>query len=126
MTIQSTVRAALQTSLAAVAANVYDHVPEALIPPAIVIVPDNPYLEPTSLGGATKRIQCNFLVTLCVAYNSNPGSLDNLEQLAISTMNALPSGYTYGIGNLSKPRVETINTTTMLVADIQVFAIYQP
>ena len=39
--ISSDVRGAIKTALASVTANVYDHVPESPIVPAVVIVPDS-------------------------------------------------------------------------------------
>jgi hypothetical protein len=41
----ATTRAALKTALQNVTANVYDHVPETVIPPACVVVPNSPYIE---------------------------------------------------------------------------------
>jgi hypothetical protein len=38
-------RTALKNALASVTASVYDHVPESVIPPAVVVVPDSPYAE---------------------------------------------------------------------------------
>ena len=45
-TILSSVRQPLATALAGVAGNVYAYVPESVIPPAVVVVPDTPFLEP--------------------------------------------------------------------------------
>ena len=44
-TILSAVRQPLATALSTVAGNVYSYVPESVIPPAVVCVPDSPYLE---------------------------------------------------------------------------------
>ncbi len=44
-TILSAVRQPLATALSTVAGNVYSFVPETVIPPAVVVVPDSPYLE---------------------------------------------------------------------------------
>jgi hypothetical protein len=49
-TIAADVRGALKTALAACTANIYDSVPEAPIVPAIVIVPDSPYMELELIG----------------------------------------------------------------------------
>ena len=43
--ISADVRGTLATALASVAGNVYSYVPEAIIPPAVVIVPSSPYME---------------------------------------------------------------------------------
>ena len=44
-TILSAVRTPLATALGSVAGNVYSFAPESVIPPAVVVVPDSPYLE---------------------------------------------------------------------------------
>ena len=60
------VRNELATALASVGASVYGSVPEAVIPPACVIVPDAPYLESRLIGGATVNVKINFI---CIDYN---------------------------------------------------------
>ena len=80
-TISGDIRGGIKTALAGITANVYDHVPEAPIVPAVVIVPDSPYMEIELIGKSTTRVKLNYTVTACVAYLSNPASLDNLEKL---------------------------------------------
>ena len=70
--IQDDVRGAIKTALAGVAANVYDIVPEAPIVPAVVIVPDSPYMELETVGRSAVRVKLNYTVTACVAYSSTP------------------------------------------------------
>ena len=45
MTIEADVRTPLQTTLTAIAANVYNGIPEAMTSPSIILVPGSPYLE---------------------------------------------------------------------------------
>ncbi len=52
-TIATDVRGAIKTALAGCTANIYDSVPEAPIVPAIVVVPDAPYMELEVLGKST-------------------------------------------------------------------------
>ena len=44
-TIATDVRGAIKTALAGVTANIYDAVPEAPIVPAVICIPDSPYME---------------------------------------------------------------------------------
>lgn len=122
MTIQSSVRGALATALSSVAATTYDHVPEAVIPPAVVIIPDSPYLVPNLINKATTKVEVNLVISAVVAYNSNPGALDNIEQLIISILTALPAGYE--VGNIERPTVTQIGASTVLVSDIRVTTYY--
>ena len=45
MSILSSIRQPLATALAGVSANVFTHVPENVPVPAVILVPDSPYLE---------------------------------------------------------------------------------
>lgn len=121
-TIQSSVRGALATALSSVAATCYDHVPEAIIPPAVVIIPDSPYLVPNLINKSTTKVEVNLIISAAVAYNSNPGALDNIEQLIISILAALPAGYEVGV--IERPTVTQIGASTVLTSDIRVTTYY--
>lgn len=121
MPVAST-RAALKAALATVTANVYDHVPESVIPPACVVVPDSPYIEVNTIGKNTLNAQINFAITICVAYHSNAAALDNLERLYFQILAALPANYVVGV--LEKPSVTQVGASEMLVADFNVSTRY--
>lgn len=122
--IQDDVRGAIKTALAGVSANVYDIVPEAPIVPAVVIVPDSPYMELETIGRANVRVKLNYTVTACVAYFSNAASLDNLEKLTISILSAL-SASKYELSTVERPSVTQIGTTNLLVSDIRLSVRYE-
>jgi hypothetical protein len=118
----ATTRAALKTALAGVTANVYDHVPETVIPPAAVVVPNSPYIEINTIGKAATNAQLNFTVTLAVAYHSNAAALDNLERLYFQVLEALPANYVVGV--LEKPAVTQVGASELLVADFNLSTRY--
>ncbi len=120
--IQTTVRDALQTALAGVAANVYDSVPEAVIPPFCALVPNDPYLSPNLIGSSSIRVQINLRITAAVAYMSNSASLDNLEKLIISILAVIPSGYT--VGDITVPSIVSVGSSNLLSADIPISTYY--
>ena len=121
-TIATNVRGTLATALAGVVASVYSSPPEAVIPPACVIVPDSPYLETTTIGASTVRVKINFVVTAAVAYNNTAGALDNLEQLIISIIQAMPTGYV--VGDVQRPTIQSVGASNLLVADLAVSTYY--
>jgi len=123
-TISGDVRGAIKTALAGVTANVYDTVPEAPIVPAVVIVPDSPYMELETIGRANVRVNLNYTITACVAYFSNAASLDNLEKLVISILSAL-SASKYELSTVERPSVTQVGTTTLLVSDIRLSVRYE-
>ena len=116
------VRGDLATALNTIGATVYSFVPEAIIPPACVIVPDSPYLESTLISKSSVSVRINFTITAAVAYNSNPGSLDNLEKLVIEIIGIMPDGYV--VGDVQRPTITNIGTSSLLIADLAVSTYY--
>ena len=122
--ISSDVRGALKTALAGVTANIYDTVPEAPIVPAVMVIPDSPYMELETIGRANVRVKLNYTITAAVAYLSNPASLDNLEKLTISILSAL-SASKYELSTVERPSVVQVGTTNLLVSDIRLSVRYE-
>ena len=120
--IKVNVRDVLASALSGVAASVYSSVPETVIPPAVIIIPAAPYLESTLINGSVTKVKINFTVTAAVAYYSNAASLDNLEQLIISILGAMPSGYV--VGDVDRPAVTQVGASPLLVADLAVSTYY--
>lgn len=123
-TISGDVRGAIKTALASVSANVYDHVPEAPIVPAVVIVPDSPMAEIESIGRTNVRVKLNYVITCCVAYLSNPASLDNLEKLVMATLGAL-SASKYELSTVERPTITQVGNGNLLVSDIRLSVRYE-
>ena len=122
--IATDVRAAIKTVLANVSANVYDSVPEAPIVPAVMVVPDSPYMELELVGKAKTRVKLNYTISAAVAYLSNPASLDNLEKLVMSILGAL-SASKYELSTVERPSVVQVGTTNLLVSDIRLSVRYE-
>ena len=118
----SDTRTTLAAAFNSLAATSYAYVPESPIPPAIVIVPSSPYLEQQLLSKSTIKVKANFTITAIVQYNSNPASLDNLEQLIMGILAAIPAGYV--VGNVERPTPLEVGASTMLTADINVSTTY--
>ncbi len=121
-TILEQVRTPLATALSSVAGNVYSFVPETVIPPAVVVVPDSPYLEFETISKSNIRAKVNMTITVAVAYNSNPASLDNIEQLVISVLAVIPAGYI--VSSVERPTVTQVGASTLLIADVRVSTYY--
>ena len=123
-TISSDVRGAIKTALAGVTANVYDTVPESPIVPAVMVVPDSPYMEMESIGRSSVRVKLNYTVTAAVAYLSNAASLDNLEKLIISILGAL-SASKYELSTVDRPSITQVGNGNLLVSDIRLSVRYE-
>jgi hypothetical protein len=122
--IATDVRGAIKTALAGVTANVYDTVPEAPIVPAVMVIPDSPYMEIETIGKSPVRVNLNYTITAAVAYFSNPASLDNLEKLIISILGALNASK-YELSTVERPSVTQVGTTNLLVSDIRLSVRYE-
>jgi hypothetical protein len=122
MSIESAIRTPLQTSLSTIAANVYNGIPETMTSPSIVMVPGSPYLESTLINGATTKVKINFQVTGVVGYANNAAALTNLEDLMISIISTMPSGYT--VGDVTSPTPLEVGAGKFLTADLQVSTYY--
>jgi hypothetical protein len=120
--IDSSIRTPLATAFAGVAANVYSYVPEAPQVPAVILVPDSPYLELNTINDSTLHAKINLVITCGVAYLSNPASLDNLEKLIMSVLAVIPDGYIVGL--VERPTVTQVGTVNLLTADIRVSTYY--
>ena len=121
-TILSQIRTPLATALSGVAGNIYSFVPETVIPPAVVVVPDSPYLELETINKSTIHAKINFTISVAVAYNSNPASLDNIEQLIMSVLAVIPVGYV--VSSVERPTVTQVGASTLLIADVRVSTYY--
>ena len=120
--ISADVRGTLATALATPLASVYTSVPESVIPPAVVIVPDSPYLESTTIGRNVTRVKINMTVSAAVAYNSNAGALDQLEVLIITLIGLMPVGYE--VGDVPRHTIISVGACNLLSADLSVSTYY--
>jgi len=120
--ILTSVRDPLKTAIAGVSANVYDSVPEAPIVPFAAIVPNTPYLQPNLLSKSNVKLKVNLIITVGVAIYDNQSALDNIEQLAISILAALPTGYE--VGDVTNPINVTVGASEILALEIPVATYY--
>lgn len=115
-TIKSAVRDPLVATLnaAGIPASCYSFVPESPIVPFVAIVPSIPYLEPNLIGNDTVRMKINFAITIGVEPFDNDASLDNIEQIMVKILAALPSGYE--VGEISNPVPFNLNGGAYCIA----------
>lgn len=123
-TILSSIRQPLAAALnsAGIVANVFDHVPEFPPNPFVAIVPADPYMEIELIGKASVKTKLNYTLTMGVQNADNAAALDNLEQLIISILAAIPSGFE--IGTVATPRLLSVGNGESLAADISISARY--
>jgi hypothetical protein len=110
------VRQDLADLLANLSANVYFFPPEVVMAPAVVIVPDSPYVQPVAISRSKYRAR--FRLTFAVAMTNNQAALNTLEELIFATYNALPVGYT--VFDTTDVRPTNLGQSDLLTAEMVV------
>jgi hypothetical protein len=81
-------------------------------------------MELETIGRSNVRVNLNYVISVGVAYMSNPASLDNLEKLVISILGAL-SASKYELSTVERPSVVQIGVQNVLVSDIRLSVRYE-
>jgi hypothetical protein len=114
-----TLRNSLASSLSAAGRVVYAFPREQITPPALVLVPASPYLSPVSIGGLSNRINVRFELTAVVGAADNQAALANIESLALSVFDLLPTG-TAVINGWTQPQIVEISGQQMLTSSLNI------
>lgn len=112
-------RAELTLAFAGSGVGVFSYPPSTVTPPAIVLVPDEPYVEPIGLGPGT-NLRVRYRVTVAVAAIDNPASLDKLETLVTAIYTLAPKGVVVGL--TSRPALTQVGPTELLTCEIDLEA----
>lgn len=113
-----TLRADLATALAGAGRVVLSYPKENITPPALVLVPSSPYIQPASIGGLNNRIHVRFDLTAIVGAADNQAALANLETLMLAVFDVLPAGVS--VDQWTQPNVVTIGSNEMLTSQISI------
>lgn len=112
----SAVRDALTDAFASIGAVVYDYTPPTVSVPCVFCFAADPYLVVETIG--TGRITLRLRLTAAVAMNDNQASLNNIEDLMIDIINAMPSGVRFE--SFSAPSVTQYGVQNLLVSEMTV------
>lgn len=123
MTLKS-VRTDLKTALtSANKYSIYDHVPEAIIPPAVLLMGGSPWLVPATIGN-NKTYFLRMSIECVAAPISNPGSLEKLEDMIETVLGLIPVKWI--VLDVATPRIRSANSTDLLTAEITIQTTYNP
>ena len=114
----ATVRADLATAIESAGFKTHAQPLATVIPPAVVIVPDEPYLEANTLASGGIRWQVNVELIVAVAYLDPQGSLRQLEDIVVKVASALPRGVEFT--TVGQPAVEDVGPSQLLVSRMPV------
>jgi len=114
----ATTRAAIAAAIAGAGYKAHAYPPATVIPPAVVIVPDQPYLLLETIGNPGTRVNARFELIVCVAPLDNQGQLNNLERITIDVLQVLPAGTV--VGDIERPTVEQVGPSSLLTLRIPI------
>lgn len=114
----NTVRTSLATAIEAAGYKAHRYPPATVIPPAVVIVPDDPYLTPEVISSAGNRWAVAFQLIVAVAPLDNEGQLIQLENITVDVCRNLPRGTE--LGPIQRPTVEQVGPSELLTTRIPV------
>jgi hypothetical protein len=96
----------------------YAYPPATVTPPAIVVLPDEPYIEIETIGSGGTRVLLRFELVIAVQPMDNPASLDNLEKMCVAVLQLLPQGT--AVSPLLRPTVEQVGPSDLLTTRIPI------
>jgi hypothetical protein len=118
----ATVRSTLKNAIASNSNySVYDHVPEVIIPPCVVLVAGDPYLEPLVVGN-NKGFTIRFKIEVIGQTFSAPSALENLEADINTVLGLIP--VKWSITGISSPRLRPTNSTDLYSVEIDIQSVY--
>jgi hypothetical protein len=114
----ATVRQALADAIQDAGYRAHRFPPPTVMPPAVVIVPDEPYLTPEVIGSGGNLWAVSFELIVCVAPLDNEGQLIQLENITVDVCRNLPPGV--ALGDIKRPTIETVGPSDLLTTRIPV------
>lgn len=101
--------------------SVYDHVPEVIIPPCVVLIAGDPYLEPLVIGN-NKGYRIRFRIEVVGQTFSAPDALTNLENDINTVLGLIP--VKWSVTGVSSPRLRPTNSTDLYSVEIDIESTY--
>jgi hypothetical protein len=114
----STVRTTLAAAIQQAGYKAHKYPPATVIPPAVIIVPDDPYLDAEVLSSGGNRWAVSFELIVAVAALDNEGQLIQLENIIVDVCRNLPRGTELGL--IQRPTLEQVGPSNLLTSRIPV------
>lgn len=99
----------------------FDHVPEIISPPCVLLLASDPYLEPVVIGN-TKNWYVRMTIEVVSSTYSNPSALSNIENDIETVLGLIPVKWL--ILSVSSPRIRQTNASDLLSVEIQIQTTY--
>jgi len=119
----TTLRQTLATALTAnTTYQVFAYPPQTIQANSVVIIPDDPYLEPTNDSWATVGPTANFRLLITVPLLDNQGNLQGIETAIVTMFNALydSDAISYNVGSVSQPQILSVASGDLLSCEMSI------
>ena len=121
-TLRQTIATALQANTVY---QVFAYPPATIQANSVIIVPDDPYLEPTNDSWATVGPTANFKLLITVPLFDNQGNLQGIESAVVTMFNALYTAtqndtLAYNVGSVSQPQVLSAASGDLLSCEMAI------
>ena len=119
----STLRQTLATALTAnTTYQVFAYPPQTIQANSVVVIPDDPYLEPNNDSFATVGPTANFKLLITVPLFDNQGNLQGIESAIVTMFNALynSDNISYNVGSVSSPQVLSVASGDLLSCEMSI------
>jgi len=122
----STLRQTLATALTAnTTYQVFAYPPATIQANSVIIVPDDPYLEPSNDSWASVGPTANFKLIITVPLFDNQGNLQGIEEAVVTMFNALFAAtendtIAYNVGTVSQPQVLNAASGDLLTCEMAI------
>ena len=121
-TLRQTVATALQANTTY---QVFAYPPATIQANSVVIIPADPYLEPSNDSWATVGPTANFNLLITVPLFDNQGNLQGIEEAVVTMFNALFTAtendtIAYNVGTVSQPQILNAASGDLLTCEMAI------
>ena len=104
---------------------VFIYPPQTIQANSVIIIPDDPYLEPSNDSWASVGPTANFKLLITVPLLDNQGNLIGIEEAVVTMFNALfaaaeSNQISYTVGSVSQPQVLSVASGDLLSCEMQI------
>jgi hypothetical protein len=104
---------------------VFSYPPQTIQANSVIVVPSDPYMEPSNDSWASVGFTANFTLIITVPLFDNQGNLQGIEEAVVTMFNALYAGsqagtISYNVGTVSQPQVLQVASGDLLSCEMSI------
>jgi hypothetical protein len=104
---------------------VFSYPPATIQANSVIVIPDDPYIEPSNDSWASVGPTANFKLIITVPLFDNQGNLQGIEEAVVTMFNALynatsDGSIAYNVGTVSQPQVLNAASGDLLTCEMAI------